>query len=53
MKHIPTMVTKEINNVINAYPTLEEVKTIVFELNGKSACGPDGFIGHFFQNARI
>ncbi|XP_070007332.1 uncharacterized protein [Nicotiana sylvestris] len=30
-------------------PTIEEVRTAVFELSGESASGPDGFIGLFYQ----
>lgn len=31
-------------------PNKEEVQKVVFELNGDSACGPDGFLGMFFQS---
>lgn len=35
--------------MLNAFPNEEEVRKIVTELNGGSACGPDGFAGHFYQ----
>lgn len=43
LDHILNMVSEEINDFINAHPILKEVKTVVFELNGKNACGPNGF----------
>lgn len=49
LDHILYMVSNENNGFINAHPHLEEVKTMVFELNGKNAYGPDGFTGPFFQ----
>lgn len=30
-------------------PTIEEVKNVVFSMNGNGAPGPDGFGGYFFQ----
>lgn len=49
LEHIPNMVSDEINSLINVHPTLEKVKVVVFELNGKSTRGLNGFTSHFFQ----
>lgn len=46
---IPSLVTHEKNEQIKALPTMEEVKRVVFQLNGASTNGPDGFTGLFFQ----
>ncbi|XP_060190596.1 uncharacterized protein LOC132619837 [Lycium barbarum] len=51
LKHIPTLVTEDQNHTIEMLPNEEEVKEVVFALNGESACGPDGFTGLFFQSA--
>ncbi|XP_027151796.1 uncharacterized protein LOC113751848 [Coffea eugenioides] len=42
----------EIDNVgLKAAPSLEEVKRVIFEMDGDSAAGPDGFSGKFFTTA--
>ena len=42
----------EIDNVgLEAAPSLEEVKRVIFEMDGDSAAGPDGFSGKFFTTA--
>lgn len=48
LEHIPNMILDKINDLINTHPTLEKVKTMVFELNSKITCGMDSFTGHFF-----
>lgn len=47
--HIPRMINEDQNEEVIKIPNQEEVKKIVFELNGSSACGPDDFTGLFFQ----
>ncbi|XP_060183224.1 uncharacterized protein LOC132613196 [Lycium barbarum] len=47
--HIQELIKEEDNILLAAQPTMEEVKRVVFELNGDSACGPDGFSGIFYQ----
>lgn len=49
LTHIPKLITDEDNEEMIKLPNLDEVKRVVFELNGDSACGPDGFSGLFFQ----
>lgn len=49
LNHIPILVFEESNRTINDMSTREEVKKIVFELNGDSAYGPEGFIRQFFE----
>lgn len=43
------MVTLEQNQDLVKQPTIEEVKQVVFGLNGDTAGGPDGFKGKFFH----
>ncbi|XP_075099484.1 uncharacterized protein LOC142176254 [Nicotiana tabacum] len=43
------MITEEQNERLYAEPTMEEVKAVVFGLNGDSTSGPEGFTGHFYQ----
>ncbi|XP_060195246.1 uncharacterized protein LOC132624493 [Lycium barbarum] len=49
LQHIPELISAEDNSALCIFPNLEEVKKAVFELNGDSASGPDGFTGCFFQ----
>ncbi|XP_027171438.1 uncharacterized protein LOC113771005 [Coffea eugenioides] len=48
---IPKLVTQAEKVTLEACPTPEEVKKVVFELDGDSAAGPDGFTGQFFTFA--
>jgi len=50
LEHVPRIISQEENEEMISLPDKEEVKTVLFKLNGRSACGPDGFIGHFFQS---
>nr|XP_009625433.1 uncharacterized protein LOC104116314 [Nicotiana tomentosiformis] len=43
------MITEQQNERLWAEPTMEEVKVVVFGLNGDNASGPNGFTGHFYQ----
>ncbi|XP_060190609.1 uncharacterized protein LOC132619859 [Lycium barbarum] len=47
--HIQELISGEDNKLLAEQPTMEEVKKAVFELNGDSACGPDGFSGIYYQ----
>ncbi|VFQ73409.1 unnamed protein product [Cuscuta campestris] len=47
---IPKVITLEDNSLLTALPTLEEVKRSVWELDGNSASGPDGYNGNFFKH---
>lgn len=42
---IKRAITTEQNEMMDRMPTKEEVKLVVFLLNGDSASGPDGFLG--------
>lgn len=41
----------QINASLEANPTMEEIKTAVFQLGAMKAPGPDGFNGLFYQNS--
>ncbi|XP_015161207.1 uncharacterized protein [Solanum tuberosum] len=47
--HIPTVVTPDQNDMLQAMPTLEELRQVVFAMNPNSTAGPDGIGGKFFQ----
>ncbi|XP_060183032.1 uncharacterized protein LOC132612987 [Lycium barbarum] len=49
LNHIPELIREEDNMLLAEQPTLEKVQKAVFELNGDSTCGPDGFYGIFYQ----
>jgi len=49
-KYIPRKVTDEDNAMLTAIPSEEEVKHVVFDLNGDAAPGPDGYPGYFYQH---
>ncbi|XP_055814172.1 uncharacterized protein LOC129883562 [Solanum dulcamara] len=46
---IPKLITDDQNRDLQALPTLEELRTVVFSMNPNSAAGPDGMNGKFFQ----
>ncbi|XP_071906094.1 uncharacterized protein [Coffea arabica] len=48
--HIPNLVSADQNGVLLREVTMEEVKGVVFELDGDSAPGADGFTGTFFRH---
>ncbi|KAG5616263.1 hypothetical protein H5410_016087 [Solanum commersonii] len=49
LDYIPRSISNAENEDMIRPPEKEEVKRVVFELDGNSACGPDGFSGLFFQ----
>ncbi|XP_019244407.1 PREDICTED: uncharacterized protein LOC109224275 [Nicotiana attenuata] len=49
LDHVPSMVNMLQNEELVKQPSKEEVKKEVFELNGDSAGGPDGFHDCFYQ----
>ena len=48
---IPSIVTTEENTHLEADPSIEEVRRIIFDMDGESAAGPDGFTERFFTFA--
>ncbi|KAG5610699.1 hypothetical protein H5410_021980 [Solanum commersonii] len=50
LRHIPTLINAEENSILCRMPELEEVKNVVFKLNGDNASGPDGLTGRFYQS---
>lgn len=48
---ISKLIFKDQNREMGRIPTLEEVKSMIFELNGDSSIRPDGSTGLFFQSS--
>lgn len=46
---ITSLVNSDDNTFMCSIPIVEEVKSVVFELNVTSNLGSDGFFGYFFQ----
>ncbi|KAL2248543.1 UNVERIFIED_CONTAM: putative ribonuclease H protein [Sesamum indicum] len=46
---VPNILSEEDRHQLNATPTIEDVKTIIFDMCPHSTAGPDGFSAHFFQ----
>jgi hypothetical protein len=46
---IPLLVTDDDNQMLLRLRLREEIKNVVFDLNGDGAPRPDGFGGHFYQ----
>ncbi|KAF3630707.1 hypothetical protein FXO38_27005 [Capsicum annuum] len=49
LRYIPNFVALEEKLLLCKIPDLEEVKKVVWALNGDSASGPDGLKGRFYQ----
>ena len=47
---IPSVITVQDNMELQQFPTEEEVKAVVFLLDGGSSPSPDGFTGSFFTS---
>lgn len=47
--HIPTIVIEEENNCLCKEPDMEEVKVVVFNLNGDNVGGPDDLNCNFYK----
>lgn len=45
---VPRLVTEAETDLLCRLPMMSEIKSAVFDLNGDSAPGPDGFGGHFY-----
>nr|XP_027071629.1 uncharacterized protein LOC113696407 [Coffea arabica] len=48
---IPKLLTDQDNDMLDEIPSKEEVKSVIFAMDGGSAAGPDGFLGRFFTCA--
>ena len=50
IQHIPALMSMDQNTQLLREVTLEEIKQVVFELDGNSALGSDGSFRAFFTN---
>lgn len=50
LNSIPSMITDQQNQLLQAMPTKEELKKVVFSMSATSATGPDGMNGKFFHS---
>lgn len=48
--HIPTLISKEDNHLLDSFPTMEEVHKVIKSLYPNSTAWFDGFNGIFYQN---
>lgn len=48
-QQIPRMISNEDNESLNQFPSTEEIKISVDEMDNKSLAGPDGFNGFFYK----
>ncbi|XP_071940073.1 uncharacterized protein [Coffea arabica] len=48
---IPKIISREQNDELERLPSMEEIREVVFAMDGESAAGPDGFTGRFFTFA--
>ncbi|KAL6536656.1 hypothetical protein OROMI_026237 [Orobanche minor] len=46
---VPKIITHEQNNMLCVTPTIDEIRSCVFDMEGDSVAGPDGFGIRFFQ----
>ena len=51
LRVIPSLVTDSINDCLEAVPSPDEIKEVVFQMDGDSAPGLDGFLGKFFTSS--
>ena len=51
LRVIPSLVTESNNCCLEAVPSPDEIKAVVFNMDGDSAPGPDGFSGKFFTSS--
>ena len=50
--HVIPNLSSEIDNIcLEEAPSLDEVKSVIFSIDGDSTAGPDGFTGKFFTFA--
>ncbi|KAL6582737.1 hypothetical protein OROMI_004815 [Orobanche minor] len=46
---VPKIITHEQNNMLCFIPTIDEIRSCIFDMEGDSVAGPDGFGIKFFQ----
>ncbi|KAG5599355.1 hypothetical protein H5410_030725 [Solanum commersonii] len=50
LEHIPELISEDDNTELGNVPDEEEVKNVVFKLNGDSSSSPDGLTCRFYQD---
>nr|XP_027127799.1 uncharacterized protein LOC113743944 [Coffea arabica] len=48
---IPRLIQESDNELLERVPSMEEVRRVIFAMDGDSAAGPDGYTGKFFTFA--
>nr|XP_027121205.1 uncharacterized protein LOC113738177 [Coffea arabica] len=51
LKHLSRVLTSGDIEALEQVPSPEEIRRVVFEMDGDSAAGPDGYTGRFFTSA--
>ena len=51
LKVVPKLISAEQNVELERFPSNDEIRSMVFSMDGDSAAGPDGFTGRFFTFA--
>lgn len=49
---VQNVMTEEDNSMLTKLPSSDEVKNVVFSMNGDGAPGPNGFGGYFYKNKK-
>ena len=48
---VPKVISDAQNVELECFPSSEEIREVIFSMDGESAAGPDGFTGWFFTLA--
>ncbi|XP_027096071.1 uncharacterized protein [Coffea arabica] len=51
LEMVPKLISAEQNAELERFPSNDEIRFVVFSMDGESAAGPDGFTGGFFTFA--
>lgn len=48
-KTLPSLITQEDNEILHAFPTVDEIHNVIKDMDSNSSAGPDGFSWHFYK----